>query len=352
MGRAEDLFSRIESQGLEAIHGMLSEAKSEEAFLDFKQSGDGGTGRQLCEPDLKNFSKALSGFSNADGGVIVWGVDAPSGPGGDVATGLVPLQNCRNFAARLDDKVSWGTSPPVLGVRSIAIPDQTGTSGYVATLIPQSAVGPHQGTKEKRYYVRAGSSFEPVTHSVLAGMFGRRPQASVHANYLVGTGRMTHVGHTYLIQISLGISAVNTSAVVARDAYMSIAARRLCSASSNVQFTSMDPAFWQRNAAVSQRLISFIAADGKRLAPQSHQAAIEAKFELYTPFTEDFEILIHTGCDGAPSQPHRWFVPLEKLNNLLETELPRIERLGDTHTITHEMVVALLGLQDPEDVAQ
>lgn len=347
MGRAEDLFERIATQRIEAIHGMLREAKSEEAFLDFKQSGDQGRGKQLCDSDRKNLSKALSGFANADGGVIVWGVTAPSGPSGDVASGLDPLVDCQAFAARIDDKVSWGTTPPVHGVISIAVPDGSGTAGFVATLIPASAIGPHQSTDSHRYLVRAGSSFQPVTHSVLAGMFGRKPQAAVFANYLVMSCQYAVNNDVKFIEIALGITAVNGSAVVARDAYMSFGARRLASPKSSVAFNALDGSMWQKNAAISPRMTSFIAVEGKRLAPLSNQAAIEAKFVLALPFTEGIELTLHMGCDGAPPHPDRWSVPLERLVSLVE-QLPKPRAARDVLPFGHDLAIAFLGLDDQE----
>ncbi len=350
MTRAEDLFGRIEAHGMDAINAMLRDAKSEEAFLDFKQSGDAGKGVRLCDSDAKNLSKALSGFANADGGVIVWGISAPSGPTGDVASGLQPLVDCKAFVARIDDKVSWGTTPPVMGVRSIAIPDETGKSGFVATLVPASAIGPHQSTVVERYLVRSGSSFHPVTHTVLAGMFGRRPQAAVFANYMVLNSVQLWTGGGVVIEISLSIQAVNTSAVVARDAYMSFMVRQLGSAKSVVNFESNDNAVWQKNAALSPRLTSFLIADGKRLAPFSHQAAVKARIALVMPFTEDLEVVLHTGCDGAAPGYDRWIVPLERLNSIVADHLPTLTERGTPQNIDQKVAIALLGLDDENRV--
>jgi len=74
MGRAEDLFARLESEGVDAINDLFEQKESEEAFLDFKRSADQGAGVRLHDDDRKNLSRALSGFANTDGGVIVWGV--------------------------------------------------------------------------------------------------------------------------------------------------------------------------------------------------------------------------------------------------------------------------------------
>ena len=75
MGRAEDIFERIQQNGETAIDEFIITRKSEELFLDFKRSADNGAGRVLHSIDRDNFAKAISGFGNSEGGVIVWGVD-------------------------------------------------------------------------------------------------------------------------------------------------------------------------------------------------------------------------------------------------------------------------------------
>jgi hypothetical protein len=87
MNRAADLFAMLTAKGEAAIDELIVSRKAEELFLDFKRSGDNGAGVRLHESDSKNFSKAISGFGNSEGGVVVWGVDCFSGKdGSDVAS--------------------------------------------------------------------------------------------------------------------------------------------------------------------------------------------------------------------------------------------------------------------------
>jgi hypothetical protein len=78
MGRAEQLFDRIRNGGAAEIHNMIAAQIVEELFLDYKRSSTTLPSRKLSEEDKKNLAKAVSGFGNSDGGVIVWGVDCPS----------------------------------------------------------------------------------------------------------------------------------------------------------------------------------------------------------------------------------------------------------------------------------
>jgi hypothetical protein len=84
MGRAEELFERIrKGQALE-IENMINSEIVEEIFLDYKRSATSLPANKLHEDDRKNLAKAISGFGNSEGGVIVWGVDCRQGPNGDV----------------------------------------------------------------------------------------------------------------------------------------------------------------------------------------------------------------------------------------------------------------------------
>jgi predicted HTH transcriptional regulator len=73
MGRAEDLFARLRSGGAAEVEQLIANAQVENLWLDFKQAGNDGKGSKLHESDWKNLAKALSGFANSDGGVILWG---------------------------------------------------------------------------------------------------------------------------------------------------------------------------------------------------------------------------------------------------------------------------------------
>src|ERR1022692_4832237 len=73
MGRAEDLFALITDRGEPAIDEFIAEWQSEELFLDFKRSASNGAGRRLTDHDRDNLGRAISGFGNSEGGLIVWG---------------------------------------------------------------------------------------------------------------------------------------------------------------------------------------------------------------------------------------------------------------------------------------
>jgi hypothetical protein len=180
MERAEELFEKIKSKGKVAIEEFILTRASEELFLDFKRSADNGSGRQLHRNDLSNLRKAISGFGNSEGGIIVWGVDCSGDfDGSDVAKAECPITDVKRFVSWLEGAISGCTIPPHSGVKNYPVETDNGNKGFVVTYIPKSENAPHQEIGSSRYYIRAGSNFMPTPHDVLAGMFGKRPQPKV-----------------------------------------------------------------------------------------------------------------------------------------------------------------------------
>jgi len=182
MNRAEYIFNEILQNKESAIDGFIENLQFENLFLDFKRIATREADTKLNDSDRKNYAKAISGFGNSEGGIIVWGVDCNKGPKGDVATTKSPTTNPQKFASMLEGITSGSTLPAHNNVRNEVVISQNG-HGFVITYIPKSENTPHQaltGDKKYYYYIRVGSNFEPAPHSVLAGMFGRRPQPKLN----------------------------------------------------------------------------------------------------------------------------------------------------------------------------
>jgi hypothetical protein len=167
VGRAEELYGTFVRDGLKAINGLVPDHVTEELFLDFKNSADLGVGigpgLKLHDSDRKTLAKAISGFGNSEGGVIVWGVDARNVKSvGDVAQALHPIDNPKRFRSWLEGAVSGCTIPahPHVQHHPIELNDGSG-KGYVVTLFPRSFLAPHQMITggEYKYFYRAGSAF-------------------------------------------------------------------------------------------------------------------------------------------------------------------------------------------------
>ena len=62
----------------EAIDEYIVNSQTEELFLDFKRADSSGkTERRFIKTIAATWPKAISGFGNSEGGVLIWGWNAP-----------------------------------------------------------------------------------------------------------------------------------------------------------------------------------------------------------------------------------------------------------------------------------
>jgi hypothetical protein len=164
----EETFNSID---LATIESYVAEGKQEYVQLDFKLINRADLSHK---DDRKNLVKALSGFANSEGGIIIWGVDAREQDGIDCAVGKREIDDVPLFISKLNAFTGEATSPRLNGVRHKEIITE-GKKGYAATLVPESDQAPCMAKLgENRYYKRSGSSFYPMEHFDIQDMFGRR----------------------------------------------------------------------------------------------------------------------------------------------------------------------------------
>ena len=85
----DGLETRFFELSREELERYRDERQEENLHLDFKTLSGPGLS---ASDDRHNFAKALSGFANSDGGIVVWGVDARKNADGiDCVTELKPV---------------------------------------------------------------------------------------------------------------------------------------------------------------------------------------------------------------------------------------------------------------------
>jgi hypothetical protein len=175
-----DFFEQI-GEGAAAfglLSGLISTnpPTAETEWLDFKGS------MSLSDADLKRlWSKALSGFANTQGGLLIFGIDARMDPatGVDAAHALSLVPNPATLRSRLMELHHQATDPPVLGVEVKEVIGPTG-EGFVVCYIPNSPFKPHRSEHcNKQYYVRAGDDFVEAGPGLLRTLFYPRYHPSL-----------------------------------------------------------------------------------------------------------------------------------------------------------------------------
>ncbi len=97
-------------------------------------------GLQVRNDAQRVLSKALCGFANADGGVLVIGLEAKSGPGKDdpdLIQQTRPVPDAMAVKSRIENLVGQLVEPGLQGVRLAAVPESpSSSSGFVLVNVP------------------------------------------------------------------------------------------------------------------------------------------------------------------------------------------------------------------------
>lgn len=208
MAGLHDTFRRLSVGKVEALPVNGAE---ESLHLDFKLTKNSDFS---AKDDKETLARAISGFANSEGGLIVWGVDARKNEDGiDCAISAPGVDNVPLFVSRLKELSGDAVSPMLDGVEHRGLRRKNG-SGFAVTYVPPSDSGPHMAKLGLgHYYKRNGSSFLKMEHFEIADMFGRRRRARLQLTYRVesrGEGA------------SVVIGLANTGRGSARGPYLSL----------------------------------------------------------------------------------------------------------------------------------
>lgn len=307
-GRATELFELFVSSGEPAINQFIADQISEELFIDYKRVTGEGANPRLEQADRENFARAISGFGNSEGGIVIWGVDCRNDPQrGDVPIKKYPIQNPKRFLSYLESATSGGTIPPHDGVRHHLIERPETEEGFVVTFIPKSMYAPHQcivGRYKGRYYIRAGSNFEQAPHGLLASMFGKRPSPYIFHMWQVGGG-LSPASSDVVVASTLPTSTPyvlfkliirNHGVTVAKDLYVNYVVS-LPGPHCTIYPSNMKG--WQGTESMRD-WHHIIAPEGYRLPPAAMVNPIQFKVFLRPPIEQGFSYEISFGCEGSP----------------------------------------------------
>ena len=160
-----------------SLSQLIAESVKEDLHLEFKTKKDSSQGH-MDDSDRRQFSRALSGFANSDGGILIWGIATDTK---EQAASLDPIGDVSVFFSALKKSLLNSTQPVADNVLIDTIPSSSDPNvGYVRCFIPQSDKAPHRAMlAEREYYKRTTEGFYRLEHFDLEDMFGRRPHPSL-----------------------------------------------------------------------------------------------------------------------------------------------------------------------------
>jgi hypothetical protein len=337
MSRAEDIFQKLIYFGEDAIDDFILNSQTEELFLDFKQSINiGKNGMTLHKDDRKNLAKAISGFGNSEGGVIIWGVQCNNDAEvGDVACAKVKVKNVYRFLSWIENAISGCTIPSHNRVRNHIISVDKKGDGYMATYIPKSEVAPLMTTMGSSIYIRSGSNNVPAPYSVIAGMFGRRPQPNIDVvieekklevlenagDNMIYPETMENQPKEY-VSIKFAIRGENESNVIARELYLSCMTSSFGSEHNKVRFSNYN----QMDAIPSSDgQINIITKPELRLPPRGALKFANVEIVLTPDIDDDLLIDGVIGANEAAPKDFRFYASKNKLRSFVSKAIKKEE---------------------------
>lgn len=179
---AKTFFDNVQAGGSAFLQQLVVDSTPEGEWLDFK------CGSHLDDAETKvTWSRALSGFANNEGGVLVWGIDARFDKIRkiDVACDLNLVTHPEALRDRLRQLHPTATDPPLVGVDSKAF-FEGGASGpgFVVSYVPESDVKPHRAEfiDGKPYMLRIGDTFKNPSPALLRNLFFPRSSTQLRVS--------------------------------------------------------------------------------------------------------------------------------------------------------------------------
>lgn len=327
MSRAEDIFQKLIYFGEDAIDEFIINQQTEELFLDFKQAVSTGKNfTTLHRDDRKNLAKAISGFGNSEGGVIIWGVECSRDLEiGDVAKAKVKVKNVHRFLSWLENAISGCTIPSHNKVRNHIISSDENGDGFLVTYIPKCDIAPLMTNGNNTIYIRSGSNNVPAPYAVIAGMFGRRPQPNI--DLLVGNRKLNVLQNAdedilypksidnppkEYIKLSFALQACNSSNVIARELYLSCNTIETGGEYNRVRFLN-----YNQMDAISgiEGQLNLITRPELRLPPRGIIRFCNVEIILSPYIDADFRLEGVIGADHAAPRDFRIEIPKNKLRS-------------------------------------
>lgn len=211
-----DISQSPEDRFLSYCREILSSV--EKLHFDYKEKED-RRNAILGDRDKKNLAKAISGFANSNGGVLIWGLE-------DKKLAPRPIDNISRFSSNLLSQAVQCTDPPVsdIDIVFISANDTPSSAGYAILYIPESSLPPHRVILKNpevrgRYYFRTGDSFIEATHTQLEDMFGRRPKPLLSLTSRIAVSSITD---RRIVDLDIYIEITNSGRGVAKYPYLAV----------------------------------------------------------------------------------------------------------------------------------
>ena len=216
-----------------SLESLIEGAEAEGLHLEAKAPSD----PRLSRDQRESLAKAVSGFSNTAGGIVIWGMSTTrhAHSGLDVLTQIEPIGSCRQFMQQVQRLLPTLTTPPVLTAVSKVLTARLGdTRGVVLTHIPHRVGEPVLSNSDNVFYWRSGDEFRAAPYEIIQRLFAfsESPDLVPYVD-----DRLVTMNEDGRWSIPIGVQ--NNSRAIAEHAHVSIVIEnpQVCESISAVGFT-------------------------------------------------------------------------------------------------------------------
>lgn len=260
------------------------DGSTETSHLEFKQKADPRT-PELGDSDKQHFSKAVSSFSNSDGGLLVWGIRTVVTGGVERANRFVEIAEVEVFAERLRSCLLETTTPVNQRVVVKALAGENG-AGAVVCLIPAGDSVPYRSSRagEREYWVRMDGRNARMEHFQIRDMMVRAsvPALSVHLDPVDGAIAMG--------RLRFDAYVVNTGRAIAKHGGFHIT-------TANATFGLVAGELRDESPRNTVGCVMWSAGLAAVVHPHAFRLAV-GSFELHFDPTTGADLAVHVYCEG------------------------------------------------------
>ena len=199
----EEVIGKLESEGENFINRLRADSTEENLQLEFKTKKSPAE-LELHKEDKQNLGKALSGFSNAEGGIVIWGVGTKKENGIDKANQLRPISNIENSFEVFRNQCATSLQPenPDLKFLLVRCGDDN-TKGYIAVAVPKGRTRPYmsKAPDHSKYFRRTPNGFDPLQHYEVVDMMRAEVDADIVLNWTVTKESTGPAGTNFRIRL-------------------------------------------------------------------------------------------------------------------------------------------------------
>ncbi len=182
-------------------------------YLDYKAIPPDGA------INYDKLSKAVSGFADSAGGLLILGVAEDKSVPNRIYPGEITWGPTNVTRETLEHRLDARLAPRVQLLRIIPVRNhETGKSVFLID-VPQSESPPHMAIPYHAYYKRLNFETVPMEHYEVADLFGRRRKPSLHFGYRIRELSVVNGAREFTLDLFI----YNTGAAPAKNAQLLVA---------------------------------------------------------------------------------------------------------------------------------